>query len=509
MIKLNSEIIDGFVQSLLSSSFDEPTPTPEFHRELWELCCSDSPLVAVAAPRGHAKSTAISLGYVMAMMLFRQAKFCLLVSDTEPQAQMFLGSIKQHLEGNEHLRKFFDIVSLTKNNETDIICELRDGYQFRIIAKGSSQKVRGMNWDNKRPDLIVCDDLENDEIVLNKETRDKFKRWFFGALLPCRSPSGKVRVVGTILHMDSILNRLMPQPWGKFTRHSEDGLKIYEVNPKSAWKAALYRAHDPNFEHLLWPTRWTRESLETERFRLTELGYPELYSQEYLNEPIDDSNAFFKKNDFMAISHTEKDDIQEGKLPLVYYMGVDLAISVKERADYSVFIVIGVDSRNTIYVLDVVRRRLDGMEIVDTLLDLQAKYGLQFVAMENEKIAQSIGPFLKEAMKERNIFPTLLPMKPSGDKKVRARSIQGRMRIGTVKFNKGADWYPTLESEFTKFDRDVHDDQVDALAYLGLALDKMTTAQTLEEIDEDEHQSDLRSFGVSLRMGGRSQVTGY
>jgi hypothetical protein len=60
-VKLNADIIEGFVQSLLAPSFDDPTSTPAFHRELWELCCSDHNLVAIAAPRGHAKSTAISL----------------------------------------------------------------------------------------------------------------------------------------------------------------------------------------------------------------------------------------------------------------------------------------------------------------------------------------------------------------------------------------------------------------------------------------------------------------
>lgn len=506
MVKLTAEIVDGFVQSLLASSFDDPTPTPEFHKELWELCCSDYQLVAIAAPRGHAKSTAVSLGYVMAMMLFRQARFCLIISDTEPQAQLFLGSITQHLESNLHLRDLFGIVGLPKRNETDIICELQDGHQFRIMAKGSGQKVRGINWDNKRPDLIVCDDLENDEIVMNKDTRDKFKRWFFGALLPCRSPKGKVRVVGTILHMDSVLNRLMPNAWGKYTERQ--GLKIVDTNPKAPWKSYLYEAHNDDFSEILWKTRWPEQALRAERHRLTELGYPELYAQEYLNRPIDESNAYFKKSDFLPISVAEKEDIEEKKLPLLYYCGVDLAISDKERADYSAFIVIGVDSKNTVYVLDVIRQRLDGKEIVDMILQLQSRYMLQFVVMEDEKISKAIGPFLKEAMKERNIFPTIVTMNPSSDKKTRARSIQARMRVGSVKFNKGADWYPILESEFTKFDRDIHDDQVDALAYLGLALDKLLTAPTLQEVDEDDYEYETHKYGISLQRG-RNAITGY
>jgi len=51
-IKLTADIVEGFVGSVLSSRFDSATAIPEFHKELWELACSDSKYVAVAAPRG-------------------------------------------------------------------------------------------------------------------------------------------------------------------------------------------------------------------------------------------------------------------------------------------------------------------------------------------------------------------------------------------------------------------------------------------------------------------------
>lgn len=63
-----------------------------------------------------------------------------------------------------------------------MICICEDGHMFRI-TKGAEQKIRGLKWNNKRPDLIICDDLENDEIVLNKERRAKFKRWFYALCL--------------------------------------------------------------------------------------------------------------------------------------------------------------------------------------------------------------------------------------------------------------------------------------------------------------------------------------
>ena len=155
------------------------------------------------------------------------------MSDTEAQAAMFLGQITQELQENNDIIELFGIkrdpvtgeVKFEKDSQTDIIVSFNDGTKFRIIAKGSEQKLRGMLWDGARPDLIVCDDLENDEIVMNKERREKFKRWVYGALLPCRSQKGVVRIVGTILHMDSFLENLMLSETDKQTVHEE--LKTY------------------------------------------------------------------------------------------------------------------------------------------------------------------------------------------------------------------------------------------------------------------------------------------
>lgn len=48
-----SEItIDGFTRGLLAARYDNPKPIPSFHKEMWKLCCSGSPKVAIAAPRG-------------------------------------------------------------------------------------------------------------------------------------------------------------------------------------------------------------------------------------------------------------------------------------------------------------------------------------------------------------------------------------------------------------------------------------------------------------------------
>lgn len=503
-MNLTPDLIAGFVGSVLVSGFDEPTPIPAFHHDLWELCCSKDRFVAAAAPRGHAKSTAVTLSYTLASVLFRESKFVIIVSDTEAQSTMFLGNIKQQLSTNEDLIALFGIkkglkgVEFVKDTETDVIVALEDGYMFRIMAKGAEQKLRGMNWDNTRPDLIVCDDLENDELVQNKERREKFRRWFNAALLPSLSPKGKVRMVGTVLHMDSLLNSKMPQAWSKWT--VVDGLKMYSTRPFQPWKAVKWQAHNEDFSKVLWPERFNKDYFEKLREDYRQQGLGDLYSQEYLNEPIDETLAFFKKKDFLPRTNEDKNK------NLNYYITVDLAISEKETADYSVFLIAGMDEDRYLHIVDVIRERMDGREIVNTILELQERYKPIAIGIEEMQVSKAIGPFLREEMLKQGIFPSLHSLKTMNkDKIFRARSIQARLRARSIKFAKEEDWYGAFEDELSKFPRDKHDDQVDCFAYLGIMLDKLVEAPTREEIEDELWEEEYHSSSLM----GRSVMTGY
>jgi hypothetical protein len=127
-------------------------------------------MVAISAPRGHAKTTGVTVSYGLATLLFRQRKFMILVSDTEAQATMFLAFFKEHLQDNDTLIDLFGIkrdpetnkVKFLKDTETDVIVAFDDGKRFRIIAKGAEQKLRGLIWNGSRPDIILCHEKDTD-----------------------------------------------------------------------------------------------------------------------------------------------------------------------------------------------------------------------------------------------------------------------------------------------------------------------------------------------------------
>jgi len=165
------------------------------------------------------------------------------------------------------------------------------------------------------------------------------------------------------------------------------------------------------------------------------------------------------------------------------------------------------DDEGRLQCVNIIRDRMDAMQLVETILALQRLYKPILFGIEAGIIQKSIGPYLNEAMLKSDTFVNTVLLKPAGDKLTRARSMQARMRAGAVKFDSSADWYQAFEDELLRFPRDRHDDQVDAWAYIGLMLDQMQTANTPQEEEDEEYRLSLKEHGYDTI--GRNETTGY
>lgn len=499
---LTSELIEGFVKKFLLRGFDDAADIPDCHREWWEACCRPNKFVAIAAPRGHAKSTAITHSYTLAKILFRESKFIIILSDSEGQASLFLNNIKKELMENEELRATFWVDGLVKETETDIIIRFKDGHEVRIMAKGSEQKMRGLLWKAQkallRPDLVIIDDMENDELVMNKDRREKLKKWFSSAVIPILSDKGKIRMVGTILHADSLLESFMPSDRAKTTR--EEHLRVWSTRP-TQWHALKYRAHSPDFKQMLWPAKKSEEAMRALRASYEERGQINEYSQEYLNKPIDESNQHFRRSDFLDMSD------EDFEKPMSYYVTMDLAVTEKTSSDYSVFIVAGMDSDGYLHLRHLIRERVDTLEISEILFELVRLYDPVMVCAEKGTIVNSILPNIQKRQEEEQMYFPFELFPSTTDKLHRSQGIRLRARAGKVKADKSADWWENFENELLDFPRGRYDDQVDAFSLLGQAIKKFFEAPTTAEEIEEEYNEEKKNSG--LFDEGRSATTGY
>lgn len=479
-VPIDRALLEGFVKTFLWERFDNPKETPRFHGELWDLFCAPDPWVAVAAPRGHAKSTAGTFAFGLAAGLFGFRSFIVIVGATEELAVKQIQELKTELTENEDLIDTFQIKGFSKENESEFICHAGEN-AFKIIAKGAGQKLRGIKWRGKRPDLILVDDLEEDEAVLSQERRIKLSDWFMNALLPLGSDRCLIRVVGTILHFDSLLQNLLKSNY---------------------WKSRCYRAHKEfdDFSDILWPEQFPEEKLRRLRGSYVEKNNPSGYSQEYLNYPIATTDLYFRPEWFIPMDGPDFDQ------PMTYYAAIDLAISKADSANKTSITVGGLDPDNRLHIIHNEAGRWDSKEIIDKMFEIHNRFHPELFVVEKGQISHSLKPFLEEEMLREGIFLNLEYLTPSKDKPTRARSLQARMKAGSVKFDQEASWYGDLYNEMITFPRGQSDDRVDSTAYIGLILSKMVASETQEAIEEAEAEYEELMDRV---FTGRNTTTGY
>lgn len=293
--------------------------TAEFQKEIFEILENESIKFAViCAFRGSAKSTIITTAYVLWSILgVQQRKFIIIEARTEQKARVYLMQIKDELLRNELLKK--DLGPFTEErdsigNATAIIIKKLN---VKIMIGSVGQSIRGMRHGEHRPDLIIADDIEDTDSVRTREGRDKTFNWLTSEVIPAGSARTRYIIIGNLLHEDSVLKRLQKKILGG---------KMQSLN-------AVYREYPitDNQGNALWPGKYpTPESIEAER-----------------EKTIDDISWY--REYMLQIISTEEQVVHPewiqfySKLPNTglrsISIGIDLAISEKDSADYTAMVV--------------------------------------------------------------------------------------------------------------------------------------------------------------------------
>lgn len=160
------------------------------------------------------------------------------------------------------------------------------------------------------------------------------------------------------------------------------------------------------------------------------------------------------------------------------YQAWDLAISQSDTADYTVCATIGVDTDQTIYLLDILRARLSFNEQMRAMEDQAAVWKPERIAIETTAYQSSA---FQEASR-RFILPFVeVRPRPREDKVVRAQLLADRIEMGKVKANRGAEWWPDFKAEALAFPNSAKKDQIDAVSW-ALYIAPQNTDKTSEEL---------------------------
>lgn len=416
-----------------------PLETPPFHKEILDLISNkDNRRVGVIAPRGHAKSTTVDMTYPLWAGCFEQEEFVVIISDTYTQAAEFINALKDEFENNPKIKWLFGNMKGDDWQDGEFV--LSNGIKY--AAKGSGMKIRGIRHRHTRPTLMIFDDIENDENIKSAEQRQKLYHWFTKAAIPALARGGRAVVIGTILHFDSLVNKVMKQ---------QDIFK--------SWQTRVFYAittDEDGAEHALWPEHRSLEKLKSMRDNPNDQEFVGsiAFAQEYQHKPFSEEDAIVKPD---WIKECEPSQAPDEYSRQARVLTVDPAASERQTADPTAMIVADLGADGNVYVRAIRNQRTSPSITAETIQNLYETYQPQVVGIEQG----ALGLVFRDLLAGLPV----IGLKPDKDKVRRLLAVSRFFEAGKVFLVRDIQNGQALREQLIEFPKGTHDDMVDAIVY--------------------------------------------
>lgn len=398
-----------FGQAFLPNDFLNKSKSPEFHHNIATKLISTTPASRVCniIPRGFGKSILVKAA-IMHKLLFGskdQKQFIGWIAEEQGQAIDHLRYIKSHFETNTMIKHYFgemsgDIVG-NRWTEKDIVTAKGD----RVIAKGTSQRLRGRTEIDVRYTGIILDDFESELNTKTPERRQEIKNWIVSTVYPALEESpgreGWIWLNGTIVHYDSFLQMVVDG-----YRRAMDESRSYP------WDVTFYKAIENGLS--LWPEQFPLSKLDFIKQQFIEAGLINKFAQEYMNDARDTSMASFKTErvQYHAYNFEHREGFaylvsENEAIPVHMYIGVDLAANATSTSDWQVIMVIAIDSNKNRYIVEYFRERIPTFDVPEKIIELAKKYNpVKRVTIETVAAQEMVRDMVdRMAHEDRRLLP--------------------------------------------------------------------------------------------------------
>ena len=469
-------------------------PSPEFHRELdaiWQqgvlkgrypLTAADTKMIsrlpgtrrAVAAPRGHAKSTNLTFKGTMHSTLYGYKHYPIIISDSSEQAEGFLDNIRVEFEENTAILEDFGVLAGSVWRSNVLLTKTN----IKIEAIGSGKKIRGRKHRNWRPDLIILDDVENDENVRTPEQRKKLKDWFDKAVSKCGDDYTDIIYIGTLLHYDSLLAKTLTNPAYRSIKYkaviqfsqADDLWQQWESiftdlanDDREADALAFFQAHKAAMlegTQVLWEEKLSYYDLMVMRVSEGEASF----NSEEQNEPINPDDCLFMEEWFDYYNEAE---VNFGDPAFDFFGFIDPSLGKTKRSDFSAIVTLAKHKGSGyMYVVDAdIERRHPDRIIADVLAKerwLRASFGHGYrkLGAETNQFQWFLKEELAKASAKAGLYLPIEEVQQTSDKVMRIQTLQPDVKNKYIKFNRR---HKRLLEQLTQFPMGAHDDGPDAL----------------------------------------------
>lgn len=314
------------------------------------------------------------------------------------------------------------------------------------MPRGSGQQVRGLNFRDKRPDLIIIDDLEDMDEIDNENNRKKQLNWVLGDVMYTRSRFG---VGCTVFYIDTL-------------KH-EDAIPVH-LREHEGWTFLDLAVCDENMRSLA-PDFIDDEEVQQELSNHRKTGTLDVFYREMMNVPVAPETASFKPDYLKYYNWAELPEEVRSRIEIVVIC--DPAKSVTPQSDFSAIVALGMDSvGNAIYVLECFNERVYPDRLYDEMFDMVARHGAKVLGYEVTGLNEFITYPLYNEISRRGLGSgfQVVELKPRGKNKMeRIKALIPFYRRGLIYHNSTG--CTGLEKQLLSFPRAQYDDLADALAY--------------------------------------------
>jgi len=473
-----------------------PLPNGRMHDDLdrlWaDIAVQRGVRMNVLGCRGVAKTTR-TRSLVLRSAVEGTEPYILLISDTSPQAEQQLANVREEIESNREIARAYPGAAGIGPKWRDDFLVLRNG--VRIDALGTGKRLRGRIRRARRPTLIVCDDLQNDEQVLSSVQRQKAWNWFVRALLKAGEP-GVTNIVNlaSTLHPDAIAVRLSKHGgwttsrypaieawpermdlWGEW----EELVLQHENEDREKEAEAFYRANESEMNRgceLGWKERFPLYGLMVER----SMGHA-AFDAEMQLQPIDPALCEFDPAYFDGVMVKEWPKVTDLRT-----IAIDPSKGKKDKGgkragDLASIVKFGREAVTGLLYFEAEMMRVPARKIVERAVDQWIAFQPDAMGIETDVFQELFLTVFEVVTKERGVTLAVHEMPTGGvPKAVRIRRLDSYLARRLCRFVDTAGTRMLVEQlrGFPMADFDDGPDAMEQAVRLAIRMDGERMAKT-------------------------------